>query len=83
MCISKKGEVDFYSITRPKWWHSKARGKLYDNGMIHKRWFYVTIPEGVGGFMNFNNEALKDPNIRKGIATLCKYGRDDCRCFKR
>ena len=65
----KKGEIDFYPIVRPKWWHNKARGKLYDNGMIHKRWFYVTIPEGVGGFfMNFNHRLLKDSNIRKGIA---------------
>jgi microcin C transport system substrate-binding protein len=65
----KKGEIDYYPITRPKWWHSKARGELYDNGMLEKRWFYVTVPEGVGGFfMNFKNPLLKDANIRQGIA---------------
>lgn len=65
----KKQELDSFSLTRPKWWHVKAKGDLYDNGLIHKRWFFVTVPEGVGGlFMNVSHPILKDLNVRKGIA---------------
>ena len=65
----KKGEIDYFPMTMPKWWHVKAKGKLFDNGLVHKRWFYITVPEGVGGlFMNVNHPILSDINVRQGIA---------------
>ena len=65
----KKGEIDYFPLTMPKWWHVKAKGKLFDNGFLHKRWFYITVPEGVGGlFMNVDHPILSDNNVRQGIA---------------
>ncbi|MCM8531681.1 MAG: ABC transporter substrate-binding protein, partial [Lentisphaeraceae bacterium] len=65
----KKGELDYFPIVKPKLWHGKAKGPLYDSGLIVKHWFYVTVPEGVGGlFFNLDHPLLKNKDIRQGIA---------------
>ena len=64
----KLGELDSFNITKPKFWHTKAKGELFDNGYIKKIWFYTQRSVGLGGmWLNTSKGLLKDVNIRKGL----------------
>ncbi len=64
-----KGELDSFSITFPVWWHERARGVEYDNGYIHKLWFYTDSPQpSVGMWLNTDKPILSDRRVRKGLA---------------
>ena len=65
----KKGKLDMFDLTLPLYWHEKAKGQLFDNGYIHKLWFYTDAPEyAFGMWLNQDNPILKDRNVRLGIA---------------
>jgi microcin C transport system substrate-binding protein len=65
----KKGELDNFWLTRPVWWHEKAKGGNFDKGYIEKYWFYNDSPEGPQGFwLNLGNELFKDKNLRYAFA---------------
>ncbi len=64
-----KGKIDSYSIVLPEYWHKKAKGKFYDNGLIHKIWFYNDVPQPEYGlYLNQSIELFKDKNIRKAFS---------------
>ncbi len=64
-----KGDIDAYPMLIPSLWHGKAKGKLYDNGYIHKSWLFNNAPEGARGiWMNMQYPLLQDINVRRGIA---------------
>jgi len=64
-----KGELDTFPITAPVWWHERAQGEEYDNGYIHKLWFYVDAPQPSGGmWLNTDKPILGDIRVRKGLA---------------
>jgi len=65
----KKGKLDMFGLTLPLFWHEKARGKIFDDGYVHKLWFYKDAPEfAYGMWLNQDNPILKDRNVRLGIA---------------
>lgn len=65
----KKGKLDVFVITLPDYWHEKAKGKIFDNGYVHKQWFYSETPQGSSGlWLNQDDPLLKDPNVRFGLA---------------
>ena len=64
-----KGNLDFFSITLPLYWHQKATGPEFDNGYIHKLWFYTDAPmPSVGLWLNQDKTIFKDINVRLGLA---------------
>lgn len=70
----KKGKIDAYGATRPDIWHLKARGELFDNGYIHKIWFYNDVKQPtVGFYMNTANEIFKDINLRYAFAHAINF----------
>ncbi len=65
----EKGDIDTFGLVLPPYWHEKAKGKLYDNGYIHRAWFYNETPQPSSGmYLNQDDELLKDINVRIGLA---------------
>ncbi len=64
-----KGKFDDYPLTFPDFWHEKSKIKEFENGYIHKLWFYNDRPRSpVGLYMNMDDPLLSDINVRKGIS---------------
>ncbi len=60
-----KGELDEFGITLPQYWHEKAKGPLYDNGYVHRMWFFADQPQSdMGMFLNTAKKPLDDVNVR-------------------
>ncbi len=65
----KKGEVDFFRITFPTYWHDKSKTPVVENGYVHKVWFYNdTRQSPFGLYMNKDKEIFKDINLRYAFA---------------
>ena len=65
----KKGNLSGFGLTLPEYWHSKAKGKIFDNGYVQKEWFYNDKQRGpLGFYFNLAHPILKDKNVRVGIA---------------
>ncbi|MFH1726485.1 MAG: extracellular solute-binding protein [Elusimicrobiota bacterium] len=61
----KKGKIDGFALVLPEFWHKKATGKLFDDGYIHKLWFYHDRPQPVYGmWLNMDVDLFKDENVR-------------------
>lgn len=64
-----KGELDGAWLTRPVWWHEKAKGSIFDKGYAHRLWFYNEKETGpYGFFLNLNLDLFKDINVRYAFA---------------
>ncbi len=64
----KKGKLDSFGATLPDYWHKKTTGKLFDNGYIHKLWFYTDSPQpNYGIWLNEDYPLFKDINVRKAF----------------
>ena len=64
----KKGKLDYFQAKLPEYWHKKMKGKLYDNGYIHKLWFYVDSPQpNYGMWLNTDYKLFKDKNVREAF----------------
>jgi microcin C transport system substrate-binding protein len=64
-----RGELDTTILTFPNYWHDKTNDKTYQNGYIHKIWFYNDLPQPASGiYLNLDNELFQDINVRYGIA---------------
>ncbi len=60
-----KGDVDHAWLTRPVWWHDKAKGEIFDKGYAHKYWMYNERETGpYGMFLNLDLPLFKDVNVR-------------------
>ena len=65
----KKGNLDVFGITQPIYWHEKATGDIFDQGYVHKLWFYNESPQYSSGlWLNQDNPILQDYNVRLGLA---------------
>lgn len=64
-----KGDLDSYIMFKPRVWHKKAQGAIYDNGYAGKITYYTDIPQPpLGLFLNEDDPILKDRNVRIGLA---------------
>ncbi len=64
-----RGELDTSILTFPNYWHDKTNDKTYQNGYIHKIWFYNDLPQPAAGiYLNLDNEIFLDINVRYGLA---------------
>lgn len=70
----EKGNLDYYDMILPEFWHSKADSEGFEKGYIHKFWGYNQAPQGAGGlWMNTAMPLLDDINVRKGIMSATDY----------
>ena len=64
-----RAEIDTAILTFPNYWHGKTNDAVYENGYVHKIWFYNDIPQAKTGiYLNLDNELFKDINVRYGLA---------------
>ncbi len=64
-----KGELDTFGMVDPKFWHERSKHHLFEDGYIHRIWFYNDAPQpSYGLFLNQDNALLADRNIRYAIA---------------
>ena len=60
-----KGDLDTFFIPFPDYWNEKAKGPLFENGYIHKLWFYNDTPRSdYALYLNNDFEIFKDQNVR-------------------
>ncbi len=65
----KKGKIDIFDITLPKYWHAKTKMLSVENGYINKIWFFNdTQRSGQGMWLNQDKEIFKDKNVRYAFA---------------
>ncbi len=72
----KKGELDFYNITRAQWWveefdQSDADFDYLNRGLIQKKKVYNFKPKGTSGLaFNMRREPFSDIRIRKAFTKI-------------
>ena len=60
----KKGLIDVFSLTIPKYWHQKSDQVLFHNGYIHKIRFFNDMERSAQGiFLNQDKEIFKDRRV--------------------
>jgi microcin C transport system substrate-binding protein len=65
----KKGMLDIYPATIPKYWHIKTRTPVVEKGYVHKMWFFNDTPQSAMGlWMNLDRDIFKDINLRYAFA---------------
>lgn len=65
----KKGKLDTYPLTMPKYWHQKSKNELFDKGYIRKIWFFNDQSRSAQGlWLNLKNDIFKDRNVRLAFA---------------
>ena len=72
----EKGELDSFGLVQPDFWHNKAKGKIYDKGLVQKAVFYNDMPRSSSGFfLNTAHPLLKDKSIRTALAHALNFDR--------
>lgn len=72
----KKGRLDIFSITIPKYWHIKTKTDVVENGYVHRIWFFNdTRQSATGMWLNQDREIFKDKNIRYAFAHAMNIGK--------
>ena len=65
----KKGKIDTFNVTMPKYWHSKTQIPLFENGYAEKIWFFNDTQQSAQGlWLNQDKEIFKDKNLRYAFA---------------
>jgi len=60
----KKGLLDVFSLTFPKYWHEKSDQTLFHRGYIHKIWFFNDMERSAQGiFLNQDKEIFRDRRL--------------------
>ncbi|MFH0996780.1 MAG: extracellular solute-binding protein [Pseudomonadota bacterium] len=61
----KKGKVDVFGLTIPKFWHDKTRIPIFEKGYAQRIWFFNdTQQSAMGLWLNQDRDIFKDPNVR-------------------
>lgn len=63
-----KGKLDFFTMNFPDLWHERSKTKEFENGYIHKLWFYNDMPRS-DYVLTLNKEAeiFKDKKVREAL----------------
>ena len=65
----EKGELDTFGLTLPDYWHNKAKGAVFDNGYVHKIWYYNDVVQPAQGlWLNMAKAPLDDIRVREALA---------------
>ncbi|MBB3046459.1 microcin C transport system substrate-binding protein [Litorivivens lipolytica] len=64
-----KGELDTFPLNSPRFWHKKAQGDIYEDGLVGKIKFYNDVPQPSSGmYLNEDDPILGDIKVRYAIA---------------
>lgn len=65
----KKGEIDVFDLTMPKYWYDRADTRVFNRGYVKKIWFFNDTPvSAMGMWLNQDKEIFADPRVRKAFA---------------
>jgi len=65
----KKGRIDAFSLTMPKYWHDKTQTRVFKNGYVNRIWFYNDIPRPAHGmWLNQDKQIFQDKRFRLAFA---------------
>ena len=60
----KKGKLDTFGLTAPKYWHDKSNTDLFKHGYIHKIWFFNDQERSAQGmWLNQDKAVFKDRRL--------------------
>lgn len=65
----RKGQLDTFRVTFPKYWHRKSDTDVVTNGYVERIWFYNDTrrpPQGL--YLNEDRAIFKDRNVRLAFA---------------
>ncbi len=79
----KKGEIDTFSLTFPKYWYDKSDIDIFHKGYAHKIWFFYDTPQSARGmWLNQDKPIFSDRahrlafshamNVQKVIDTVLR-----------
>ena len=70
----KKGQLDFFSLRDPIYWHDKSKTAVFEKGYAHKLWFYNDRPQSCFGiWMNSSAPIFKDVRVRRAVSYATNY----------
>ncbi|ACN15949.1 DppE [Desulforapulum autotrophicum HRM2] len=65
----KKGEIDVFDLTMPKYWYDRADTRVFNRGYAKKIWFFNDTPvSAMGMWLNQDKEIFADPRVRMAFA---------------
>ncbi|MCG8619344.1 MAG: extracellular solute-binding protein [Desulfobacterales bacterium] len=65
----KKGRLDTFGMTLPKYWHVKSKTPVIDNGYVHMIWFFNDLEQpSYGMWLNQDKPIFKDKHLRQAFA---------------
>jgi len=65
----KKGRIDAFGVTMPKYWHIKTQIPIFEKGYAHKIWFFNDTQQSASGmWLNQDREIFKDRRVRYAFA---------------
>jgi microcin C transport system substrate-binding protein len=65
----KKGKLDSFPATTPKYWHIKTKTEVVEKGYVNKVWFFNETPQSAMGlWLNLDRDIFKDSRVRYAFA---------------
>ncbi|MFH2091185.1 MAG: extracellular solute-binding protein [Pseudomonadota bacterium] len=65
----KKGRLETFGLTLPKYWHEKSKLSLFEKGYINKIWFFNDQERSAQGlWLNQDKDIFKDKRVRYAFA---------------
>lgn len=65
----KKGKLDVFGLTMPKYWHEKSKTAIFEKGYARKIWFFNDRERSARGmWLNQDKEVFKDRRVCQAFA---------------
>lgn len=72
----KKGKLDVFGLTMPKYWHEKSKTRVFEKGYVQRIWFFNdTQQPAMGMWLNQDHAIFADRNVRYAFAHGMNVGK--------
>ena len=72
----KKGDLDFFDLSDPAYWHDKSKTEVFEKGWVDRMWFYNDRPRSCFGiWLNTKSDMFKDKKLREGVLHSMNMGK--------